>query len=103
MVIAPSTKPPRRMSSLPLRSEKNMRVQALIRLRLLVHPPVGLAADREAHLPEPDPHAASKGDLARAGADRLALQEKQDEAGIGPVGQPNAFLIAIYACLQHQR
>ena len=36
---------------------------------------------------EPDPHRAAELDLARAGADRLALQEKQDEAGVAAVGQ----------------
>ena len=51
---------------------------------------------------QPDPHAAPKGDVARAGANCLALQEEQDEASIRPVGQPNASLNAINAGLQDQ-
>ena len=52
--------------------------------------------------PEPDPHRAAKLDLARPGADGLALQEKQNETGIAAVGQAEAFLVAVHAGLQDQ-
>jgi hypothetical protein len=62
---------------------------------------VGFAADRESHRPEPDPHTATKFDLARTGSDRLTLQEKQYEAGVGAVGHSDVPTCGIYARLQH--
>ena len=42
-------------------------------------------------------------DLAGAGADRLALQEKQDEASVAAVGQAERLSCAVYAALRQVR
>src|ERR1700728_1337958 len=66
---------------------KEREAAAAYPLRLLIDKAIGRASDRETHAHKPCPHAATELDLPAARADRLALQEKQDEPGVRTVGQ----------------
>ena len=69
---------------------------------LVVHLTVGLPAYGKPHGAEPDPHAPAQFDLSRAGADRLALQEEQDEPSIAAEGQAERLTSARNAALDEQ-
>ena len=55
------------------------------------------------HGAEPDPHAPAQFDLSRAGADRLALQEEQDEPSIAAEGQAERLTSARNTALDEHR
>lgn len=63
---------------------------------------VSFAADGEAHGAEPNFHRPAKLDLSGAGPDCLALQEKQDKAGVAAIGQTQALLVPVHAGLQNE-
>lgn len=69
---------------------------------LLIDLFVGLPSYRNTHRAQPDPHRAAKLDLAGAGADRLALQEKKDETSIAAVGQPDVLFQPVNAGLDDE-
>ena len=99
MVISVLTKPPRLLIWAPARSAKKVREQPEIRRGLLVDLLVGHASYGKPHVAEPDPHRSAQLDLAGVGADRLALQEKQDEASVAAVGQAKRLAVAVDAAL----
>jgi hypothetical protein len=68
-------------------------------MRLLVDLSVGFSSYGKLHVAEPDLHRTAQLDLTGVGPDRLALQEKQDEASIAAIRHAKRLAGAVSAAL----